>query len=277
MGRTATVTVDGHQLAYRQFGSGDRVVVLSHAFLTSHYLEHAWAKELAEHGFRVICLDVLGTTVDGHPLESDRYTSEALGRQLIGALDALGVERAVLGGTSIGANISVEAAALAPERVAGLLLEGPFLERGIGAAGYLWSAGLTLFTLGRPLVWLAGAVARSFPEPEEPTLGLLREFLTAPPTRSAAFMRGMLVGRMAPPRAVRRAVSAPTMILSLSADPLHPAADAHNLAVDIDGAQVISVGTLATLRFWPRKVTPAIVSFLVETFGIDVTARQADA
>jgi pimeloyl-ACP methyl ester carboxylesterase len=43
-----TVTVDGHRLAYRQFGSGDRVVVLSHAFLTSHYLEHAWAKELAE-------------------------------------------------------------------------------------------------------------------------------------------------------------------------------------------------------------------------------------
>ncbi|MBN7552019.1 alpha/beta hydrolase, partial [Mycobacteroides abscessus subsp. abscessus] len=36
-------------------------------------------------------------------------------------------------------------------------------------------------------------------------------------------------------------------------------------------------GTLATLRFWPRRVTPAIVSFLVETFGIDVTARQADA
>lgn len=64
------------------------------------------------------------------------------------------------------------------------------LEHGIGAAGYLWSAGLTLFTLGRPLVWLAGAVARSFPETEQPILGLIRAFLTAPPARSAAFMRG---------------------------------------------------------------------------------------
>ena len=99
-----TLTVDGHRLAYRQFGSGDRVVVLSHAFLTSHYLEHAWAKELAERGFRVICLDLLGTTADERPLEPDRYNSQALGRQLIGALDALGVERAVLGGTSIELN-----------------------------------------------------------------------------------------------------------------------------------------------------------------------------
>lgn len=275
--RRTSISVDGHRLAYRQFGSGDRVVVLSHAFLTSHYLEHAWAQELAARGFRVICLDLLGTTADERPLEPDRYNSQALGRQLIGALDALGIERAVLGGTSVGANISIEAAALAPERVAGLLLEGPFLEHGIGAAGYLWSAGLTLFTLGRPLVWLAGAVARSFPETEQPTLGLIRAFLTAPPARSAAFMRGMLVGRMAPPRAVRRSVNVPTMILSLTADPLHPASDAHSLAVDIVGAQVVSAGTLATLRFWPRRVTPAIVSFLVETFGIDVTAWQADA
>lgn len=252
-------------------------MVLSHAFLTSHYLEHAWAQELAARGFRVICLDLLGTTADERPLEPDRYNSQALGRQLIGALDALGIERAVLGGTSVGANISIEAAALAPERVAGLLLEGPFLEHGIGAVGYLWSAGLTLFTLGRPLVWLAGAVARSFPETEQPILGLIRAFLTAPPARSAAFMRGMLVGRMAPPRAVRRSVNVPTMILSLTADPLHPASDAHSLAADIVGAQVVSAGTLATLRFWPRRVTPAIVSFLVETFGIDVITRQADA
>lgn len=41
--RRTSISVDGHRLAYRQFGSGDRVVVLSHAFLTSHYLEHAWA------------------------------------------------------------------------------------------------------------------------------------------------------------------------------------------------------------------------------------------
>lgn len=85
------------------------------------------------------------------------------------------------------------------------------------------------------------------------------------------------MGRMAPPRAVRRSVNVPTMILSLTADPLHPASDAHSLAVDIVGAQVVSAGTLATLRFWPRRVTPAIVSFLVETFGIDVITRQADA
>lgn len=123
--RRTSISVDGHRLAYRQFGSGDRVVVLSHAFLTSHYLEHAWAQELAARGFRVICLDLLGTTADERPLEPDRYNSQALGRQLIGALDALGIERAVLGGTSVGANISIEAAALAPERVAGLLLRGP--------------------------------------------------------------------------------------------------------------------------------------------------------
>jgi len=46
-------------------------------------------------------------------------------------LDHLGVPQAVVGGTSLGANVALEAAVLAPERVRGLVLEMPVLENAL--------------------------------------------------------------------------------------------------------------------------------------------------
>lgn len=268
---TNTVTVDGQILEYSEFGSGSKVVVLSHAFLMSKRMQEPWARALADKGFRVICVNVLGASVDGKPADIDRYNSEALGAQLIGVLDGLGIDRAVLGGTSIGSNISVEAAVAAPDRVVGLLLEGPFLERGVSTVGYGWSLGLVMFTVGRPLVWLAGLLVRALPTNSSgaagTALGIVRDLLVQSPARSAAFMRGLTVGRIAPPRHIRKRVAVPTLIMSYTADPAHPAADANGLAADIPGAQVVPVGSLATLRFRPRSVTPAIISFLTEVWG----------
>ena len=49
-------------------------------------------------------------------------------------LDHLELERAIVGGTSLGANITLEVASLAPERLQGMVLEMPVLDNAILAA-----------------------------------------------------------------------------------------------------------------------------------------------
>jgi pimeloyl-ACP methyl ester carboxylesterase len=79
------------------------------------------AQQLSRAGYRVVAIDV-------PPLGySERPTIPAYGRvdqarRIIGTLDALGVQRAILLGHSFGARAVVEAALQWPERVAGLVL-----------------------------------------------------------------------------------------------------------------------------------------------------------
>jgi pimeloyl-ACP methyl ester carboxylesterase len=57
--------------------------------------------------------------------EPSGYAWRELGEDMLALLDALGIQRAVLGGGSLGAATSIVAAGLAPERVAGLVLLTP--------------------------------------------------------------------------------------------------------------------------------------------------------
>ena len=50
------------------------------------------------------------------------------GEQVIALLDHLEIDEAVVLGTSLGANAAIEAAALAPERLRGMVIEMPVLD-----------------------------------------------------------------------------------------------------------------------------------------------------
>ena len=85
------------------------------------------------------------------------------GRQAIGLLDYAGVERAVLGGTSLGANAALEAAAAAPERVRGLLIEMPVLDNALLGCAIAFTPLLVGLTFGAPVARLAGRAAKLVP------------------------------------------------------------------------------------------------------------------
>src|SRR4051812_8134084 len=114
---TGVVMVDGYRLAYDEFGSGDRVVVLLHGVLMRRSMHTPLAAELARQGFRAICLDMLGHGDSDRPADRRLHSIELYGRHVIAALDALSVDRAVVCGTSLGANIALEVAVQAPHRV----------------------------------------------------------------------------------------------------------------------------------------------------------------
>ena len=77
---------------------------------------------------------------DATGLEDHPYTVDAAVEQLLGLLDALGTERAVLVGNSAGGVIALEAAAEAPERIAGVVLINPMVVDRPTLPG--WLAGL---------------------------------------------------------------------------------------------------------------------------------------
>lgn len=264
---TGEIHAGGQRLRYAEFGSGSRVVVLAPLLLASHRTQEHWARALAERGFRVITVDLVAQSASGFPLSVEHYDTEALGRQLLTVLDRLGVDRAVLGGTSVGASVVLEAAALAPERVMGLLLEGPILEDGVAVYGYVSSVLLLLLSAGRPALWCVKKIARLVPESRWATADFFLDLLTAPAERSRAVLHGLALGRMAPPKRVRTSVTAPALIMVLKADPFHPASDARRLCSELVGGQLLRIGTILTLRSRPKRVTPAIISFLNEVFG----------
>jgi pimeloyl-ACP methyl ester carboxylesterase len=124
---------DGHRIEYTEYGAGDRWVILVHGQLMPRRMHQPLARKLAASGAHVVTVDLLGHGRSDRPADPLLYSMTAFGEQVIGLLDHLGAERAVLGGTSLGANVSLEAAVFAPERVQGLLIEMPVLDNAVEA------------------------------------------------------------------------------------------------------------------------------------------------
>jgi 3-oxoadipate enol-lactonase len=106
------------QLPHDQVGSGPAVVLL-HAGVADRTM---WAEHLlplADAGHRVVAMDLPGFG------EAPEPPVLAPWDDVIETMDALGLERATLAGNSFGAAVALRVAALAPERVAGLVLVSP--------------------------------------------------------------------------------------------------------------------------------------------------------
>ena len=111
--------VNGQRLRYEDSGGDGAPVVLSHGFLMDREMFAPQVEALAPE-FRVITWDERGfgeTEFDG---QAFTYWDSA--KDVLGLLDRLGIERAVLGGMSQGGFLSLRAALLSPDRVRALVL-----------------------------------------------------------------------------------------------------------------------------------------------------------
>ena len=151
---------DGHRLVYDEYGKGAKVVVLLPGLLFSRKMHRPLAEALAERGHRVLCLDLLGHGDSDRPPEMWNYGMSIFGRQTIALLDHAGVDRAVIGGTSLGANTALEAAAAAPDRVKGMLIEMPVLDNALLGCAIAFTPLLVGLTFGAPVARAIGSAAR---------------------------------------------------------------------------------------------------------------------
>ncbi|HET6978194.1 MAG TPA: alpha/beta hydrolase [Pyrinomonadaceae bacterium] len=118
------VDVDGVRVHYQEAGDKDApAMVLIHGFASSTLV---WSKvflALADAGYRVIAPDLLGYGYSAKPRKGE-YTIDGQAKLLIGLLDALGIPRAIVVGSSYGGAVAATCALDYPERVEKLVLVG---------------------------------------------------------------------------------------------------------------------------------------------------------
>src|SRR6516225_529714 len=111
-------SVNGISIAYSDSGGDGPAVVLSHGYLMDSSMFEPQVAALAPE-YRVITWDERGF---GATKATGPFSYWDSARDVIGLLDHLGIERAVLGGMSQGGFLSLRATLSAPDRVRGLIL-----------------------------------------------------------------------------------------------------------------------------------------------------------
>jgi pimeloyl-ACP methyl ester carboxylesterase len=118
------VDVDGVRVHYQEAGDEHApAMILIHGFASSTLV---WSKvflKLADAGYRVIALDMLGYGYSGKPRKGE-YTIAGQAKLLMRLLDRLGIPRAIFVGSSYGGAVAATCALDYPDRVEKLILVG---------------------------------------------------------------------------------------------------------------------------------------------------------
>src|SRR5205807_6603729 len=159
-----------HRLSYSVYGEGPRTTVLLPGLLFSQRMHMPLALTLADAGNRVVTLDLLGHGKSDRPRDMRQYSMVQFAEQTIALLDHLEIDQAVVGGTSLGANVTLSVAAEAPERLRGMVVEMPVLDNALLACAVFFAPILVALTFGEPLMRLVQSGARLIPSQATPYL-----------------------------------------------------------------------------------------------------------
>jgi pimeloyl-ACP methyl ester carboxylesterase len=266
---------DGHRLEYTEYGGGDRWVVLVHGQLMPRRMHQPLARHLAASGAHVLTVDMLGHGRSDRPDDPLEYSMTAFGQQILALLDDRGIEQAVVGGTSLGANASLEAAVLAPERVRGVIAEMPVLDNAL-EAGILVFAPLLFLSRFLPVsISALRMLTRAVPRGVVPFWsGIVLDTMDQRPAPMAAVIHGIFFGRIAPPSRLRRGIEAPALVVGHTRDPLHPAADAAMLAEELPDCTFVEATSILEWRLRPQRLNAVTADFVARCFDGEAAARR---
>ncbi|HET9991439.1 MAG TPA: alpha/beta hydrolase [Kofleriaceae bacterium] len=264
----------GRTIAYREYGTGPRVVVLTHGLLMDSRMYTRVAPVIAASGNRVIAVDMLGHGEADQPHDMTAYSMQQFGRDVIALLDHLGIPQAVVGGTSLGANVALEAAVLAPNRVRALVLEMPVLENALPAAAAAFVPLALALRVSQRTMRLVAAVTRKLPRTGF-IVDIMLDFVRRDPAASLAVLDGLIFGRVAPPIEERRALAHPTLVIGHPSDPIHPFSDADRIGRELVNARLVTASSIAEWRLRPARLNRELREFLDEVWGPALVADRA--
>ena len=125
-----TVKTNGIQMHIAEQGSGP-LVLFCHGFPESWYSWRHQLKALGDAGFRAVAPDMRGYGETERPEAIDQYTLIHLVGDMVGLLDALGEQTAVIVGHDWGSPVAWHSALLRPDRFRGVVsLSVPYRGRG---------------------------------------------------------------------------------------------------------------------------------------------------
>jgi pimeloyl-ACP methyl ester carboxylesterase len=268
-GGLAAVTKEGKRgRTAKSAPAGTRPLILIHGLLLSQEMHRPLAEDLAARGNRVITVDLLGHGCSDRPRDMGRYSMRLFAQQLLALLDHLELERAVLMGTSLGANSALELASIAPQRIQGLVIEMPVLDNALLSSALAFTPLLVALTFGEPVMKLLARGARAVPRGLLPHYGnVILDLVRQEPGQGGALLQGLFFGRIAPPRSERETFQMPALVLGHRRDPVHPFSDAGALAEELPHTKLIEADSLVELRLSPERLTEEIASFLDEVWA----------
>jgi len=256
----------GHRLEYTQFGAGDRVLVLMPGLLMSRRMFDRLAPEMASRGFRVVTVDVLGHGGSDRPPDMRLYNMPAFGEQLAALIDHLELDRPVVGGTSLGANATLELAHAHPGKARALLLEMPVLDNALLGAALAFTPVLLGLRFGRPVLGPLARLLRRVPRTHY-LLDIGLDWLRQDPAPSSSVLEGILFHRSAPPHSERVELSEPALVIGHPSDPLHPFSDAGMLVDEMPSARLIDANSILEWRLNPSRLDDLLAEFLTEVYA----------
>jgi pimeloyl-ACP methyl ester carboxylesterase len=256
---------EGHRLSYTIYGDGPRTTVLLPGLLFSKRMHAPLARELAERGNRVVTFDLLGHGRSDRPRDMRQYSMRQFAEQTLALLDHLEVDQAVVGGTSLGANVTLTLADAAPERLRGMLVEMPVLDNALLGCAIAFTPLMISLTFGEPVMKLVARAARAVPSGAVPFWGdVMLDWLRQEPGPSAAVLQGLFFGQTAPHASRREKIGVHTLIIGHGRDPIHPFSDSDALVHELPDARLIEAESLVELRLWPERLTREICDFVDE-------------
>ncbi len=256
----ATLRRNGVNLHFADVGrGGGPAILLTHGFAASSRM---WEGQLAafRDRFRVIAWDMRGHGETDSPGDAAEYSEPATVADMAAILDSCGVERAVIGGLSLGGYMSLAFNLAHPQRTRALMLfdTGPGYNNPKGREG--WNR----FAIAR---------AEAFETRGLEAVGQSAEVLAAP-HRSAEGLakaaRGMLTQRDARVIQSLTAIDKPTLVLTGADDQNFLAAHRH-MSENIPGAMSVLIdgaGHAANID-QPEAFNAAVDAFLASLPPLD--------
>jgi pimeloyl-ACP methyl ester carboxylesterase len=268
---------DGHELVFEVHGEGPRALVFLHGLLLGSGMNRAIARRLAAEGNRVVLLELLGHGRSERTPYAFDHRIEFYAEQVVGLLDHLELDEAVIGGTSLGANVALQVATDFPDRVRALVVEMPVLERGGVTATLLFVPLLLVLRYGTRAARLVTTLVRRLPRTGHDAIDAFLELASADPRAMAAVLHGLASGQIAPSRRDRQRIEVPALVIGHPADLLHPIDDASALVQELPNAELIRAWSVAELRTFPGRLVPDITSFLDGAWAPYLTAQVDEA
>ncbi len=224
------------------------------------------APVLTEAGHRVVLADMVGHGFSDQPHEMTAHSMTQYGRDVIALLDHLGVDQAVIGGTSLGANVSLEAAVHAPDRVRALVIEMPVLENGLIAAAATFVPLAFALRVNKPGMKLVSAITRKIPRTSF-LIDTALDFVRRDPIASLAVLDGITFGRVAPPSEERRTLTHSALVIGHTRDPIHPFSDADMVTAEMPNARLVEARSILEWRLAPSRLDEELLRFLDEVWA----------
>jgi pimeloyl-ACP methyl ester carboxylesterase len=275
----SSTRINGFDMHYRVRGQGASLV-LAHGLMGSIDMMDALGEnpESLSRRFRLINYDARGHGRSGYTVDPTHYSWAALAGDLFALLGHLGIERAHVGGGSMGAGTSLVFALEHPDMVDRLvLLAPPPLGEDMGPVQQMFLAFAALIE-GQGLE-KAVEIAMGLPRFQELREASPQEFewtrtwlLSQNPQAVVPAIRGLLGG---PPLPAERfgEIRVPALIVAHPDDDIHPLTSAQALHRAIEGSNLVVAPTMTYYRENPEEMASIIEGFLLDGGPLAEPAR----